>query len=68
MEYNLHATINNILDHVFALKDQLLLDRDETQELLKQTRKCESVDDLLRLPISDPEDFLVPDSPIITVE
>ena len=59
MNYNLHATINNVVDHVFSLRDQLLLEQDEIVELLKQARQCQSIDDVLNLDISDPEDFLV---------
>ncbi|HIG43690.1 MAG: hypothetical protein ABGY96_21915 [bacterium] len=59
MNYNLHASINNVVDHVFSLRDQLLLEKDETVELLKQARECQSIDDVLNLDISDPEDFLV---------
>ena len=59
MNYNLHASINNVVDHVFSLRDQLLLEKEETVELLKQARQCQSIDDVLNLDISDPEDFLV---------
>jgi len=59
MNYNLHASINNVVDHVFSLRDQLLLGKDETVELLKQARECQSIDDVLNLDVSDPEDFLV---------
>lgn len=59
MNYNLHASINNVVDHVFSLRDQFLLEKDETVELLKQARECQSIDDVLNLDISDPEDFLV---------
>ena len=47
------------VDHVFSLRDQLLLKKDETVELLKQARECQSIDDVLNLGITDPEDFLV---------
>ena len=63
MKYNFHATISNIVDHVFSLNDQLLLDKDETAELLKQARGCKSVDDVLNLAISDPAEFLVASHP-----
>ena len=59
MNYNLHATINNVIDHVFSLRDQLLLGKDETVELLKQVRECQSIDDVLNLDISDSADFIV---------
>lgn len=59
MNYNLHASINTVVDHVFSLRDQLLIDKDESVELIKQARECQSIDDVLNLGISDPEDFLV---------
>ena len=59
MKYDLHASINNVVDHVFSLRDQLLLEKDETVELLKQARQCRSIDDVLNLDISDPEDFVI---------
>jgi len=67
MNYNLHASINNVVDHVFSLRDQLLLEKDETVELLKQVRECQSIDDVLNLAISDPEDFLVT-MPVISAD
>lgn len=59
MSCDLHATINNVVDHLFSLRDQRLLDKDAMVQLLKQARRCESVEDVLALPISDPVNFLV---------
>ncbi len=59
MNYNLHASINNVVDHVFSLRDQLLLEKGESVELIKLARECQSINDVLNLDISDPEDFLV---------
>ena len=67
MKYGLHATINNVVDHVFSLRDQLLLEKDESVELLKQARECQSINDVLNLDISDPADFLVT-APVISAD
>ena len=59
MEHDLHATITNVVDHIFSLRDQLLLDSDETVELLREARGCTTIDEVLNLHIADPENYLV---------